>query len=548
MNTISAWSIPFGLAVLANFAFWAWLGRPVDLPPAPEAKLHCASYTPFRGDQSPFDRSLVIPAAQIEADLEKLKPITDCVRTYAVDQGLDQVVPIAEKLGMKVLLGIWIGQDAAPNELQIATAIQLAKDHPQAIKAIIVGNEVLLRGEQTGEALAALVTRVKQATGLPTTYADVWDFWLRAPQVLKDAADIITIHILPYWEDDPIPADQGTAHLAAVIEKVRAAFPGRAVMVGETGWPSAGRPREDAIPSIVNQARFLRDFLVYAKSQDLDYNFIEAFDQPWKRWQEGTAGGYWGLFKEDRTAKFDWFKPVSGSPDWRSWFATSSLLGMALLFFGMVQSLPRPFAKRLTLTVAAVGCGSLLCLGWTHSLLAMRNTWELALEVGLALQTAAVTILLSRAVVQSGPARLPAPIAESLRWLSTPWVRPGTGTILGLLRLTSLLGAATASLGLCFDPRYRDFPLIAFVVPAIGFFALACWRGEIWARRDGQREEAALSSILAATALFIAWNEGPLNVHALAWCGLTLLLAAPGIGAWRGLWFRPGKVSTVPSA
>ena len=56
-------------------------------------------------------------------------------------------------------------------------------------------------------------------------------------------------------------------------------FPGRKLMIGETGWPSAGRAREDAIPSIVDQARYLRDFLVYAKAHELDYNFIEAFDQ-----------------------------------------------------------------------------------------------------------------------------------------------------------------------------------------------------------------------------------------------------------------------------
>jgi exo-beta-1,3-glucanase (GH17 family) len=458
------------------------------------------------------------------------------VRTYATDQGLDQVVPLAEKLGMKVLLGIWIGREAPANEKQIATAIQLAKDHPATIKAIIVGNEVLLRGEQTGETLAALLTRVKQATGLPVTYADVWEYWLRAPQVLKDAADVVTIHILPYWEDDPIPADQGVAHLAAIVDIVRKALPGKSIMVGETGWPSAGRPREDAVPSIVNQARYLREFLVYAKTQDLDYNFIEAFDQPWKRWQEGTAGGFWGVFKEDRTAKFDWFKPVSGWPDWRSAFASSSLFAMAILFLGMVQTLPRSFAKRLLLTLFAVGCAGSLWLGWAHGIYAARNYWELALELALGVQVTLVTILLSRATVRPEADRLPAPIAESLQWFYAPWTRPSMGIILGLLRLSVMLGAATASLGLCFDPRYRDFPIAAFAVPAVGLFVMALWRREIWQRREDQREEAALSLILAGSAVFIAINEGPLNLHALAWCALTLLLAAPGIGALRGLW------------
>ncbi|MES1150741.1 MAG: glycoside hydrolase, partial [Dongia sp.] len=80
------------------------------MPPAPEPKLHCASYTPFRGAQTPFDRSLTIPKAQIEEDLKQLQPVTNCIRTYAVDQGLDQAVPVANALGMQVLLGIWIGR------------------------------------------------------------------------------------------------------------------------------------------------------------------------------------------------------------------------------------------------------------------------------------------------------------------------------------------------------------------------------------------------------------------------------------------------------
>lgn len=541
MNAIKAFIAPFGMAVVVNIGFWAWMGRPVELPPAPEAKLHCASYTPFRGDQTPFDRSLVIPPAQIESDLQKLKPLTDCVRTYAVDQGLDQVVPIAEKLGMKVLLGIWIGREAAPNERQIATAIQLAKSHTQTIKAIVLGNEVLLRGEQTGAALAEMVTRVKQATGVPVTYADVWEFWLQAPQVLKDSVDIVTIHILPYWEDDPIPADRGVAHLAAIVDIVRNALPGRQIMVGETGWPSAGRPREDAVPSIVNQARFLREFLVYAKAQNLDYNFIEAFDQPWKRWQEGTAGGYWGLFKEDRTAKFDWFGPVSEYPDFIGKCALSLVIGAAIFFYrGVGFSGTLTPLRRGVMAAFAIATGSIVLLHALRTEVVARNGWETVLEYGLIIQTILVGHLLLRAAAREKSLVQPASLADGMSWLGQPWSRPTEATLLGLLRLSTLMGAATASLGLCFDSRYRDFPLEAFTVPAVGFFVLALWRGDIWRQRADEREDAALSLILTATSLIIAVNEGPLNLHALAWSVLTLLLAAPGIGALRGL--RPSSL------
>ena len=169
------------------------------------------------------------------------------MRIYAVNQGLDQVLPIAEKLGMKVLMGLWIGRTAQDNEIQIARGIELAKAHPGAIKGIIVGNEVLLRQEQPASVLEGLLKRVKAETGLPVTYADVWEFWLRHPE-LADDVDFVTIHILPYWEDDPVPAGDGVTHIDAILRMVEAEMPGKTIYIGETGYPSAGKQRERALP------------------------------------------------------------------------------------------------------------------------------------------------------------------------------------------------------------------------------------------------------------------------------------------------------------
>ncbi len=89
---------------------------------------------------------------------------------------------------------------------------------------------------------------------MPVTYADVWEFWLRNRE-LAAAVDFITIHILPYWEDFPIPARDAARHVDAIRKQVVAAFPGKEILLGEFGWPSAGRMREGALPSPANQAR-----------------------------------------------------------------------------------------------------------------------------------------------------------------------------------------------------------------------------------------------------------------------------------------------------
>ena len=539
-----AWLAPLIVSAALGIGAWAWLGWPVDLPPAPEPKLHCASYTPFRGDQTPFDRTLMIPKAQIEEDLRQLQSTTNCVRTYAVDQGLDQVVPIAAELGMQVLLGIWIGRDPDANERQVALAVDLAHAHPETIKAIIVGNEVLLRGEQRAETLAEIATRVRRESGRPVTYADVWEFWLKAPPVLKDSVDFVTIHVLPYWEDKPLPVSEGVRHLEDIVARVRQAFPGKPIMVGETGWPSEGRWRENAAPSRVNEARYLREFLVYAKSADVDYNFIEAFDQPWKRWQEGTAGGFWGLYNEDRTPKFSWTDPVSDYPGWPLRAAVSVALGIGILALTRFwRHAPSGRARWLS-SLGAMIAGVALVLHFPHGWLVARDDptwlvdWEWLLESLIGIVAFMTAVLLIAAALGGELRAAGGSLLEAVVWLRRPWLRPSLRQALAVLRLAALVGAATVSLGLCFDPRYRDFPVAAYLVPAL-FFAVADFaRGGIWRAEADRREEAGLGLLLVGMTIFIFYNETPLNLIADLWCVFTLLLAAPGIGAWRGLFQR----------
>jgi glucan 1,3-beta-glucosidase len=524
------------LASLLGFGFWWQLGRPVALTDAPPGKIHCVSYTPFRGSQTPFDPTLHIPAWQIEEDFKILSANVDCVRLYATDQGLDQVLPIAQRYGMKVLVGAWIGREAAANERQLSDVIRLSNAYPDTVKAIIVGNEVLLRGEQTPEALAAMLARVKQATGKPVTYADVWEFWLRAPQ-LANAVDFVTIHILPYWEDQPQPVAAGLAHLEAIVDKVRATFPSKPILIGETGWPSEGREREDATPSLVNQARYLREFMAYVAGEGagLDYNLIEAFDQPWKRALEGTVGGYWGLFDADREAKFPWRGPVSEYPHWLTAFGVSSGLGLLLLGAAFIWGYRGGVGRWIIAGLIAQASGSALLLQVCHSWLAAVASYEYAAEALLCLVSAGSVLAVLYAQA-TGRFKV-ASFASALAWLRRPWTsRLDLPMVLALLQGAAVMTALALSLGFIFDPRYRDFPLAALFTPAIAF----AWLG--WSAREvrstiglDRREEALLSGLLFLSGLLVAIREGPLNLMALGWAAMALLLALPLLPALRAL-------------
>src|SRR6266478_1263778 len=343
-------------------AVWWWLATPITLaraPIDPNAKLLCVSYAPFREGQTPLVLTTHIAPEQIAQDLAQLAKISDCVRTYSIENGLDQVPALAAKVGLKVIQGIWLGSNRLKNLAQISTVVGLTKEYPSVITAVVVGNEVLLRGEMTTSDLAAHIRSVKSQVAVPVTYADVWEYWLRNREVYE-AVDFVTIHILPYWEDFPIRARHAASHVDAIRKRMAVAFPGKEILVGETGWPSQGRMREGALPSRTNQARVVSEILLLAKQENFRVNLIEAYDQPWKRELEGTVGGYWGLIDSvRRELKYPPGEAISNFPRWK-WQMGSGMALCVLVFGAAAATLRRrPWTPRLTSWIAvAIGAAT----------------------------------------------------------------------------------------------------------------------------------------------------------------------------------------------
>src|SRR6202012_5470436 len=134
---------------------------------------------------------MFISPKRIAEDLAQLAKISACVRTYSIENGLDQVPALAAKVGLKVMQGIWLGSDRFKNLAQISTVIALTRQSPDGITSVVVGNEVLLRGEMTTADLAATIRSVKAQVSVPVSYADVWEYWLRN-RGNYDTVDFIT--------------------------------------------------------------------------------------------------------------------------------------------------------------------------------------------------------------------------------------------------------------------------------------------------------------------------------------------------------------------
>ncbi len=512
----------FALSAALIIAGWAWLGAPVGMPDnalSAGGKMHCVSYAPFRRGQSPLIATTRIEPFQIEEDLAQLARLTDCVRTYSVEFGLDRVAEIAGRHGLKVMQGLWLSGEAQKNRAEIEAVVALANKYPNVIRSVIVGNEVLLRGEMSANNLLATLREVKSRVRVPVTYADVWEFWLRNT-TLADAADFITIHILPYWEDFPIAAEIAAAHVGSIRRHVVEAFPGKDVMIGEVGWPSAGRMREGALPSLVNQARVVQEVLALSRRENFNVNVIEAYDQSWKRALEGTVGGHWGLIDDTRRElKFEWGAPVSNHPHWRSYAAGGVVFAAVIFTCGYIS-------RRRNDVTAWSAVAAVATVGGVAIGIALANIPLESLGVGgwiRSLAFGAVALLgpiLGTMMIMSGR-RVPAfwQIIGRLRLPKLDNVSAAAGLV---LMATAVLAVATA-LGLTFDPRYKDFPYAPLASATVPFL-LASF---LQPRRMEPRAAAELAAavVLVVCTGYIILNEGYANWQSLLLCAGLICLA-----------------------
>src|SRR6202011_6027978 len=65
------------------------------------------------------------------------------------------------------------------------------------------------------------------------------------------------------------------------------------------------------------QGVVLRDFVAEANTLGIDYNIVEAIDQPEKIF-EGNVGPYWGILDASLRPKFAWTGPLVDTDYWKA--------------------------------------------------------------------------------------------------------------------------------------------------------------------------------------------------------------------------------------
>ena len=276
---------------------WLLSDIQIEWQPVPEV-IRGVAFSPFRDCQNPHWGPFP-SVAQVQEDLLLMRHMGNAVRTYSSMDVQGQIPALAHDLGLRVVAGAWLGPDKEKNEAEIEALIELVRQDV-GIESVIVGNEVLLRGDLTEAELIAYIERVKTAVDVPVTTAETIGHLYSHPELIA-AVDYVLVHIYAFW--DGVAIENAAQHTLNMFHLTQDIAQGKPVVIGETGWPSKGPTNGTAIASIENEQRFWHEFLTLAQQENIEFFSFAVFDELWKT--EGGVGPYWGMLDSERRNKFD---------------------------------------------------------------------------------------------------------------------------------------------------------------------------------------------------------------------------------------------------
>ncbi len=309
-----------------TYGLWAYVNRPEVEPMWPEV-IQGFSFSPMSEKHDPTKGKLPT-VEEVEKDIAILTGKTHSIRTYTVNGPLASVPALAAKHGLNVALGGWIDSRLSNNLTEVNNLIAIADKNRDNVVRVILGNEAILRNDVPIGQLGQYLDHVRSEVGMPVSTAEPWHVWVDNPE-LANHVDFIAVHMLPYWEG--VANDEAVDYIDDRMAQLQQLFPEKEIVITEVGWPSNGRTRKLAVASEAAQAKFLRRFLARAEQKQYTYYIMEAFDQPWKRTNEGSVGAYWGVYDAHRHAKFEFIKPIVSLPQWQT-LAIISVIIAAIIF------------------------------------------------------------------------------------------------------------------------------------------------------------------------------------------------------------------------
>lgn len=259
--------------------------------------VHGFCFSLYEEGQKPGD---IIGEAQIRKRLNILKPYAGWVRSFSCIEGNEIIPKVAKEMGMKTLVGAWLGSDKEKNAEEIAGLIELANQGLVDIAA--VGNEVLYRKDLSEQELLEYIKYVKeQLPGIPVGYVDAY-YEFAAKPAITEICDVILSNCYPYWEGTSF--EDSLNHMRHMYHTAKAAGNGKRVIITETGWPSQGEGLGGAIPSKENAMKYFINTQLWSQDEDIEVFYFSSFDESWKKGDEGEVGAYWGIWDSEGKLKY----------------------------------------------------------------------------------------------------------------------------------------------------------------------------------------------------------------------------------------------------
>ncbi len=265
------------------------------------------NYAPIQPGSDPTG---VLTEEQIGQDLDMIAQKFTTIRIYQSQGVGEQIVNLARDKQIQVVIEAWLTSDSAHNEAEIASAITLANRYSNVV-GVIVGSEVLSRGDMTPEQLIDAITRVRQGvpSTIPVGYSEVFMKWVQNPEVAQ-VVDWVGLDSFGFLD---CQAEQAAIRYSInqwALLISNPAFSNEKVVLTETGWPSDGLVndclnQEAATPA--SQAQFVDDLINNVTAAQLDTFVLEFADSTW-RCSDGSDSYAcaWGLVEANRNPKAAW--------------------------------------------------------------------------------------------------------------------------------------------------------------------------------------------------------------------------------------------------
>ena len=259
--------------------------------------IHGLSFSPYLQGQGPGTR---LSEAQIRDRLALVEPYVQWIRSFSCTEGNELIPGLAKAAGLKTMVGVWLDDDHATNEEELANAIEVARAGHADILA--VGNEVLLREDLPEDQLIEYIEHAREACpGVEVGYVDAYFKFEDHPRVTA-ACDVVLANCYPFWEG--CPARFALLYMKEMYRRAVRAADGKRVIVSETGWPNIGTPTDGAVPSTESAIRYLLETYRWAEEDAVEVIYFSAFDEAWKVDKEGDVGAFWGLWDKDGHMKY----------------------------------------------------------------------------------------------------------------------------------------------------------------------------------------------------------------------------------------------------